>query len=565
MSAETQVETPKEQRFEKMVTVMIASVAIWVAITAYFQNYASNLSDQARRRAQENSIAATQKEVAGSIQFSYEWQGAYQTYSEIGWQIVAAEQNGDTAAVERYKKLQDRIIFLSQMLQPDYFAKDGGFPDTYKFESDTYLVESTRLSETYLAEADLGNATDATADALTVQITLLTVTLSLYGLSMALSGRVRWLFIFVGSSIVLFCMLWLGWSMLELWVRPEVNIQAINAYSEGVGLSYQGRYDEAIDKFTEAIDANQYYGKAYYERGLAYYSMDDLQTAIAETEIARNKGYENSNLNWNLGWMYYITGQFPQAIETNERTLSNHPEILGMRMNQAISYLSMGDIPNAQAQYDLLMAEARNQVNEARAKGEEPSASLWYYMDAGAIDLQNLIDVLDNNTKSWTQAPDINDILGDHDEIRKFAETQMIRIKEAVVALEYTGELPIATNVMSTSEFTIGQVTGTDEDGFITDFEPAENSIIPFGEDSFSVRFTYSGPAPKRIVWKIYVNGLEDQSLRSVSDEDISGGDTWYRTFGYNYTNVFILSQGEYVLELFADNRLINRAFFTVQ
>jgi len=50
MSSETQVETPKEQRFEKMVTVMIASVAIWVAITAYFQNYASNISDQARRR-----------------------------------------------------------------------------------------------------------------------------------------------------------------------------------------------------------------------------------------------------------------------------------------------------------------------------------------------------------------------------------------------------------------------------------------------------------------------------------------------------------------------------------
>lgn len=558
------IETQKEQRFEKMVTVMIASVAIWVAITAYFQNYASNLSDRARRRAQENSIAATKKEVTGSIQFSYEWQGAYQTYSELGWQVVAAQQNGDEAAVERYRKLQDRIIFLSQMLQPEYF-KNGGFPDTHKFESDTYLVESTRFSETYLAEAALGNATDSTADALTVQITLLTVTLSLYGLSMALSGRARWLFITVGSGIVIFCMLWLGWSMLELFTRPKVNAQAINLYADGVGLSHQGRHDEAIDKFTEAINSNPYYGKAYYERGLSYYAKEDLNTAISEIETARSNGYDDSNVNWNLGWLYYITGQFPQAIETNNRILVDHPEILGMRMNQAISYLSMGDIPNAQEQYNLLMTEARNQVNEARARGEEPSASLWYYMDAGAIDLQNLIDTLDNNIKPWTQAPTLKSISGDKQAIRQFAEAQMIRIKEAVVALEYTGELPIETNVISTSEFTIGRVTGTDEDGYVTDFEPAENSIIPYGDNSFSVRFTYSGPAPKRIVWKIYINGIEDQALRAVSDDDISGGDTWYRTFGYNYTNVFILTQGEYVLELYANNRLINRAFFTVQ
>ena len=58
-------ETKSEQRFENMVTIMIASVAIWVAITAYFQNYAANLSDQARRRAQQFSIEATKKEING--------------------------------------------------------------------------------------------------------------------------------------------------------------------------------------------------------------------------------------------------------------------------------------------------------------------------------------------------------------------------------------------------------------------------------------------------------------------------------------------------------------------
>ena len=192
-------ETQKEQRFENMVTVLIASVAIWVAITAYFQNYASNLSDQARRRAQQYAIDSTKSEVSGVIQFSYDWQGAFQTWKELDWQITAAIQNGDKEAEERYRKLQEKIEPLSPIFGAEYFDRFYSYPDSYKYESDLYLVESTRLSETYLAESELGNFTDNVADSLIVQLTLLTVSLSLYGLSMALRGKIRWLFVAVGS------------------------------------------------------------------------------------------------------------------------------------------------------------------------------------------------------------------------------------------------------------------------------------------------------------------------------------------------------------------------------
>ncbi|GAB4499043.1 MAG: hypothetical protein OHK003_13460 [Anaerolineales bacterium] len=561
MSADTQ----KEQRFENMVTIMIATVAIWVAITAYFQNYAANISDQARRRAQQYSIEATKREVTGVIQFSYDWQGAFQTWRELGWQITAAQQSGDKKAEERYLALQKSIIPLSKLLGPDYFNPSDGWPDSYRYEADEYLVESTRLSETYLAESALGNFTDNTADALIVQITLLTVSLSLYGLSMALKGRIRWLFIIVGSGIVALCMLWLSWSLLELFIRPEVDAEAIQAYSEGIGLVYQGRNEEAIEKFTLAIQENPYYAKAYYERGLSYYALGDMDTAISEIEKARSEGLDDVSLNWNLGWIYYLTGQYDKAIETNERVLSNNPEVLGVRMNQAISYLSKGDFENSRAQYDLLIQEAQRQVDEARSNNTQPSASLWFYMDAGALDLQSLIDQLDNNPKSWTQAPAANLITGDRNAIREFAREQMKRLKETTVSLEYTGKLPHAQSSVQVSPFVFGQITSKDAEGFITGFEPITNNTIPFGEDAFTVEFTYSGTPPSQLLWKVYVNGYEDQSLRVVSNEDISAGGTWYRTFGYNYTNVFILSKGEYTVELYADNILVQSGTFYVQ
>ncbi|MBL8063304.1 MAG: tetratricopeptide repeat protein [Anaerolineales bacterium] len=558
-------ETKSEQRFESMVTIMIASVAIWVAITAYFQNYAANISDQARRRAQQYSIEATKREVNGVIQYSYEWQGAFQTWEELSWQITAAEQNGDTKSADRYRKLQERIVALSSMLGPQYFDPAVGWPEYSKYEAESYLIESTRLSETYLAEAELGNFTDSTADALIVQITLLTVALSLYGLSMALKGQVRWLFIVLGSGIVGLCVLWLGWSMLELLVRPEVNEAAIRSYAEGVGLEYQGRYEEAIDKFTDAIAENEYYAKAYYERGLSYYELGDLATAISEMEEARNQGLNDTSVNWNLGWAYYLSGNYAKAFETNERILAEHPEVIGMRMNQAISYLAAGDLTNSQVQYDMLIQEALNQVAIARQNGMEPSASLWYYMDAGALDLENLIAQLDNNPREWTQAPTANLIAGDHNTIRTFAFDQMKRIKEATVALEYTGQLPVAQETMQVSSFVIGQITEKDAEGFIISFEPAANSVIPYGEKGFSVEYVYSGPAPSQLIWKVFRNGYEDQSLRVVSYFDISSGNTWYQTFGYQFDDVFILASGEYTVEFYADNILVQRGTFYVQ
>jgi tetratricopeptide (TPR) repeat protein len=556
-----------DQRFDNIVTVLIASVAIWVAITAYFQNYASNLSDQARRRAQQFAIEATKREVNGVLQYSYEWQGAFQTWYELSLQITAAQQNGDTAAVARYEALQEQILPLSKLLGPQYFdASSFDFPNLSKFEADSYLVESTRLSETYLAESELGNDMDETSESLIVQLTLLTVSLSLYGLSLALKGRVRWLFVAVGSGIVGFCVIWMSWSLVELVGRPEVNQNAITAYAEGVGLSYQGRYEEAIEKFDIALQENTYYAKAYYERGNAYYSLGDLSTAISNMENARFWGLDDDvSVNWNLGWTYYLSGQYPKAIEINEVVLSKRPDMIGIRSNQAISYLVMGDFVNAQAQYDLLLQEAQLQVNEARQRNAEPSASLWLYMDYGAHDLQSLIDTLESNPKAWTQAPPKDLIAGDHAAIREFALEQMKRIKEAIVALEYTGQLPAPNSATQINSFRVGSITGRNEENLISGFEPARNAVIPYGEDTFDIEFTYSGAVPQQVIWKVYINGREDQSLRKVLSQDISAGDTWYQTFGYGYTNVFILAAGEYVVELYADNKLLSSITFSVR
>ena len=557
------LKNPSEEKFEKFVVMLIASVAILVAVTAFLQNYASNLSDEANRTAQKYAIDSTTKEIGGTIQYSFDWQGAFQTWNEVDMQRVAATQSDNTTLADRYGKLEKHLVPLTPLLSKPYFDESSNWPNTTKYAADLYVVEATRLSELYEAYSELGRAWNDTADAFVIQITLLTVALSLYGLSLTLNGRVRWLFILVGSGLVAFCM---GWMALELIVpRPIVSEDAIKAYTEGYGLSYQGKYQDAITSYDQALGIKPDYANAFYERGSAYLALDDYDHAISDYLSARDLGLDSINTQWNLGWTYYLQGDFDKAIATNETIIASNPTVIGMRMNQALTYLVQGNFDEAQRQYDVLVNEVQREIADAHANNQEPSASLWYYMDAASLDLQNLVDKLDGDTKSWTQAPEADLITADHGTIKQIARKEIARLKETTLALEYTGKLPPTAEVMKVSPFAFGDIT-LGSDGYVSDFKEHKDAVFAFETPAVTIRFVYDGPLPKeQLLWKFYLNGSEYSSFRSLWDTDLSGSDTWYKTVGFNYTNVFILPAGEYTVELYADYHLVQTGKFYVR
>lgn len=552
-----------DARFDKLVTVLISSVAILVALTAFLQNYASTLSGKANRRAQELAIQSTTKRVSGAIQFSYDWQSAFQTWREVDLQLVAAQQSGDAAAEKRYATLKEKLTALSPLLAEPYFDTQSGWPLASQYESDLYYVESTRLSELYAAESAVGRAWSDTADRFVIQITLLTVALSLYGLSLTLKGRTRWLFVIVGSGIVGVCGLWLGVELIR--PKPIVSEAAIEAYAKGIGLAYVEKHEDAIASFDRAISIKPDYTNAYYERGFSYYDKGDYERAIVDFIQAQDHGRDDQNLYWSLGWTYYLLGHYDEAIAANSTVLDNDPTVVGMRLNQALTKLAKADLDGARLEYDLLIQEAARQVAEARANRQEPAASLWIYMDAGATDLQNLIDQLDNNPKSWTVAPPAASISGDHQAIKSLAYEQMVRIREATLALEYTGQLPPEQEVMAVLPFSFGVITEIDKEGYVTEFEEVPDATFAANSPLVDIEFSYTGPAPtQQIMWRVYYNGQEDISFRSIWDPDLSGSNTWYKTVGFTTTDTFVLSPGEFFVELYVDYHLVQTGTFYV-
>ncbi len=550
-----------QRNFHKLAPILIASVTMLAAITAFLQAYANTQAELADRRAQEFAIQATNQRVSGAVQFSYDWQSAFQTYRELGLQIISAEQEEDYDTADRYRELRQQIAALSPLLGQPYFDDESGWPDSAKYEAELYVVEATRLTEKFTAEAEQGNRWDRTANIFVIQLTLLAVTLSLFGMSTTIRSWVRWLFLAVGSSIVAVNLVWMVLVLFVPW--PTLSYAAIDAYAEGTGMAYQGKHEEAIALYDSALQIEPTYATVLYERGNAHYSLGNYEQAADDYQAAKEAGRDDTNVGWNLGWTLYLLGRFDESVLVNQHVLTLDSTIIGVRMNQGLALLAQGRFDNAGIEYNLTLEEAARQVTEAHDAGQEPPSSLWFYLDAGAADLESLAAQLDNAPKPWTQAPTANLITADPAGLRAFANEQIAAIKQMAVALEFTGLPPTPPTSATAAAFEFGDDV-YDENGEFLRYDIFDT--FPYRTNDVIILFEYENiPAGTQEVWKVYRNGFEDPALRVVGEWALESEGRALKRISYAYSNVFIFTPGEYVVEFYANSQLLQRGTFVVE
>ena len=80
------------------------------------------------------------RRVSGDARVNYDYNSAYQAYSELDLLSVAAANVGDDEAAARYAALRDRVPALSPLLAAPYFDPATGALNVSRYESDVYLV-----------------------------------------------------------------------------------------------------------------------------------------------------------------------------------------------------------------------------------------------------------------------------------------------------------------------------------------------------------------------------------------------------------------------------------------
>ncbi len=443
-------------------------------------------------------------------------------------------------------------------------------------------MEAAELSERNTNAAGLNNSWNSRANTYILHLTLLAVALALLGLSATRATWTRVLFVCAGSTIVLVTVVWMTIVAVgEIKGTPD---SAMQAFARGYGMAWRYETEEAIAAFDEAIEADPSYSNAFYERGNAHLTLafDDVgldpeaaQEALAsgadDLESARRAGMDDKNVNWNLGFVYYLLGDYDKALAADQRALDEDPRLFPVICNLGVTHLADGDIDAARGAYDAALDRVIEQVSVAKKAGREPPSSLWLYLHSCAADIDSLKARLGLDPRTWTQAPP-RESIEDSAELRAEADRLIDVIKTNLTSLDYTGEVPTAEPTAQASAFRFGvarmDANGfpvLDEDGYQV-YDEKEGAVFGTSTDEVNVLFDYDGMVDgQKENWKIYLDGTEETSLRVDSTWELGESGGAALPISYAFSSTFALRSGEYSAELYIDNHLIQRGTFTIK
>lgn len=136
---------------------------------------------------------------------------------------------------------------------------------------------------------------------------------------------------------------------------PFFNFELDYNLIAGGGLSRLGEYEKAVEVLNKGIEntdsalkkadlfqglANTHYFKGYQQTpdGLAQYHLEYVQKAMEAYE--NSVKYQPRPVSYgNLGWMLYLLGDYPEAIDASKKALNMDGNIDYVRLNLGLSYL----------------------------------------------------------------------------------------------------------------------------------------------------------------------------------------------------------------------------------
>jgi tetratricopeptide (TPR) repeat protein len=551
-----------EDRFKRLIAFLIALVTVFIAVISYLQSDAGARDDAANRDTKRYALEAFGKQVSGDARVNFDYNSAYQSYYELDLLAQAAQVVGDDASANRYLALRDRMTSLSPMLEPPYFDSASGVPNVEAYETDTYIVEITALKERFAAASIVKDAWDTKANTYIVHLTLLAVSLFLFGLSTTISGKTtRWIFAGVGSVVAVVATAWavmVFFQPVEDLRQCQTNgVAAIDAYAKGVGLAYQSQFDQAIASYDQAIACKPDYLNAWVARGDADMALGNYESAATDYEKARAAGSTSASVAGDLAWAYYLLGRYDDAITMNRTALQADPSELWIQYDLGLALLAKGELESAKAEYQTGMDLAAKQVAEAKAAGAEPPSFLWWGIEDAAVSLDDLITTIDSG-----QGDPPSGTITNADSVANTAAELSTNLKGFSVALEYTGQPPAGSLTASVSPFTFAQ-TVFDEAGNFVDYAVADT--FEYGIDEVAVLFDYDRMNDGQdVLFKVYVDGEEDPSWRVIEPWSLGASGSAEKLISFAYSNTQVLRPGVYTVEMYVDSHLAQSGNFEV-
>jgi len=556
--------------FIRWIGVLVALLTLLSGFAAVLQNDASVRSANYRRVAQQLSIEATGANTTGQAQVNYALYND-QIRTELGILSASADKSGDSATAQDYTALSDRIAALSPAASAPYSD------DLSLYTANTYLVNTTALQEQSAVDQELYEAWESKSHTYILQLTLLAVSLAMFGLATTVTNLGRRILITTGAGVVIVVLAWMG--VTYFTPVEQTPDAAIKAYAQGQGLSYQGKHEEAIAAYEQAVAAAPEYGRAHYELGNEQLSLGKYDAAVDAYKETVKSGLDNANVAWNMGWANYVLGHFDEAATADRHALALNNDLIPVHFNLALALLAGGHTDEATREYSATMDMATSQV-AATAGGQSVASSFFDDLDSGRQDLNALVDLLSGQSHSWQEVPPKESITN-ADAVKTTAQSLAGQLANLSVALEDTGKpasgtasaqitsfkfaiaaqvdegtpTPVAASDLSHPDQTSNPTAGLDSGAY------SVANTFPSDTDTVDVFFNYSGMSNgQNVLWKVSVDGQDDDSFRRQETWSLGPTGTALKPI-----SLVLAASGDYTVSLYVDSHLVQKGTFTLQ
>jgi tetratricopeptide (TPR) repeat protein len=160
------------------------------------------------------------------------------------------------------------------------------------------------------------------------------------------------------SALAIALLMGCAWRQTHFWCNPEalwshflecISNNAVAHSSLGAAYYDQGRTDEAITHYRQAVKINPRYKDAHNNLGVALRGQGHIEEALAQFEEALSIDPRYKEAHLGLALTLGGVGQVPQAIAHYQEALSIDPSDFG-------AHNSVGVLLNAQGQFDAAIA-----------------------------------------------------------------------------------------------------------------------------------------------------------------------------------------------------------------
>ncbi|KQC05967.1 MAG: hypothetical protein APR62_08845 [Smithella sp. SDB] len=134
----------------------------------------------------------------------------------------------------------------------------------------------------------------------------------------------------------------------------------------GAVLFKEGKIEESIDHYNEAIRVKQNIAVTYYNRGNAYNKLGQYQRAIEDFNEAIRQKPDYAEAYYNIGTIYAALGRYQLAIDNYNQAVNIKPDYAEAYYNRGNSYAGLN-------QYSLAIADYNNTI------GLSPNDAEAYY------------------------------------------------------------------------------------------------------------------------------------------------------------------------------------------